>query len=122
MHDDGAFCFGPRDKADNLLNVARYAAQWPLIPLAELHASSVQHLRDLNMRWLLHTRRVKCLPPALLHNLLSKMRFRRALGLEIVTLLFGVASFAWTICARNVRACLPWRWPMHSLEVGIVLF
>ena len=62
VHDDGAFCFGPRDKVDNLLNVARYAAQWPLIPLAELHASSVQHPHDLSMRWLLHTRRVKCIP------------------------------------------------------------
>ena len=62
VHDDGAFCFGPRDEVDDLLSVARYAAEWPLIPVAELHASSVQHPGDLSMRWLLHTRRVNCIP------------------------------------------------------------
>ena len=32
VHSDGAFCFGPRDKVDNLLNMARYAAQRPSYP------------------------------------------------------------------------------------------
>ena len=45
-----------------LLNVECYIQQWPLIPIAELHASSVQHPDDPSMRWLLHSRRVACLP------------------------------------------------------------
>ena len=60
--DEGVFCFGPRDKIHKLLDVELYATQWPLIPLAELHASSVQHPAEPSMRWLLHTRRVQCTP------------------------------------------------------------
>ena len=32
VHDDGAFCSGPRDKVHNLLGVARYAAPLPSYP------------------------------------------------------------------------------------------
>ena len=64
MDDDGVFCAGPREKVDAILAVWRYASQWPLIPIAELHASSVQHPDDPSMRWLLHSRRVPCLPEA----------------------------------------------------------
>ena len=60
VDDSGAFCLGPKEKVDEILNVQRYIAQWPLIPVAELHASSVQHPDDLAMRWPLHSRRVKC--------------------------------------------------------------
>jgi hypothetical protein len=59
---NGAFCVGPKDKVHAILDVQRYITTWPLIPTAELHASSVQHPDDLGMRWLLHTRRVKCTP------------------------------------------------------------
>jgi hypothetical protein len=62
VDDSGAFCVGPREKVHAILDVQRYIAKWPLIPAAELHASSVQHPDDLGMRWLLHTRRVKCTP------------------------------------------------------------
>ena len=58
--DDGKFCLGPKEKVHPILDVQRYVARWPLIPTAELHASSVQHPDDIHMRWLLHTRRVKC--------------------------------------------------------------
>ena len=58
--DDGKFCLGPREKVHPILDVQRYVARWPLIPTAELHASSVQHPDDIDMRWLLHTSRVKC--------------------------------------------------------------
>ncbi len=62
IEDSGAFCFGPKNRTHEILDVQRYAAEWPLIPIVELHASSVQHPDDLSMRWLLHCRRVKCLP------------------------------------------------------------
>ena len=63
IEDSGAFCFGPTEKFQAILNVQRYVAQWPLVPLEELHASAIQHPDDLNMRWLLHTRRIKCILP-----------------------------------------------------------
>ena len=59
---DGNFCMGPKEKVHAFLDVGRYVSQWPLIPTAELHASSVQHPDDSSMRWLLHSRRVPCLP------------------------------------------------------------
>ena len=59
MEDSGAFCVGPKDKIHEILNVERYIKKWPLIPLAELHASSVQHPDEISMRWLLHSRRVQ---------------------------------------------------------------
>ena len=55
---DGVLCFGPRAQIDALLSVHAYAESWPKIPAEELHASSVQHPADPQMRWLLHTRRV----------------------------------------------------------------
>ena len=55
---DGVLCFGPRAQVDALLSVRAYAKDWPNIPVEELHASSVQHPADPQMRWLLHTRRV----------------------------------------------------------------
>ena len=55
------FCVGPKEKVHALLDVERYIQEWPLIPIAELHASSVQHPDDRSMRWLLHSRRVTCL-------------------------------------------------------------
>ena len=63
IDDDGTFCVGPKHKIHGILDVQRYAALWPLIPVDELHASSVQHPDDVDMRWLLHSRRVKCTPP-----------------------------------------------------------
>ena len=47
---------------DKLLDVRRYAARWPLIPAAELFASSVVHPVYPHMKWLLHTRSV-CMQP-----------------------------------------------------------
>ena len=52
IDDEGNFCVGAREKVHALLNVECYIQQWPLIPIAELHASSVQHPDDTNMRWL----------------------------------------------------------------------
>ena len=46
------------EAVNRLLNVERYAARWPLIPVAELHASSIQHPLHPEWRWLLHSRRV----------------------------------------------------------------
>ena len=47
-----------------LLAVERYAERWPLIPVAELHASSVQHPLHPDWRWLLHVKRVPVQPDA----------------------------------------------------------
>ena len=46
------------EAVNELLSVDRYAARWPLIPVEELHASSVQHPLHPEWRWLLHSRRV----------------------------------------------------------------
>ena len=46
------------ESVNGLLSVERYAARWPLIPVAELHASSIQHPLHPEWRWLLHSRRV----------------------------------------------------------------
>ena len=51
-------CIGDPDKTDMILGVQHYIAAWPKIPPEDLHASSVQHPRLPNMRWLLHSRRV----------------------------------------------------------------
>ena len=59
VEESGAFCVAPKDKIHKILNVERYIKKWPLIPQAELHASSVQHPDDNSMRWLLHSRRVE---------------------------------------------------------------
>ena len=81
VEGNGVFCFGPRDKIDAILNVRRYAAQWPLIPVSELHASSVQHPDDLGMRWLLHTRRVKCMPSSDVAQLAAKDVLPKSAGI-----------------------------------------
>ena len=47
-----------QEAVNALLSVERYAARWPLIPIEELHASSVQHPLHPAWRWLLHSRRV----------------------------------------------------------------
>ena len=55
---NSSLCIGDPDKVDKILGVQHYIAAWPKIPTEELHASSVQHPRHPNMRWLLHSRRV----------------------------------------------------------------
>ena len=44
---------------NELLDVGKYIEAWPLIPIEELHASSVQHPSFPQYRWLLNTRRVR---------------------------------------------------------------
>ena len=44
---------------NELLDVQKYIDAWPLIPIEELHASSVQHPSFPQYRWLLNTRRVR---------------------------------------------------------------
>ena len=39
------------EAVNGLLSVERYAARWPLIPVAELHASSIQHPLHPEWRW-----------------------------------------------------------------------
>ena len=58
VNEDSKFCLGPKEQVHLFLDIERDATRWPLIPIAELHASSVQHPDDVNMRWLLHSRRV----------------------------------------------------------------
>ena len=78
VDENGTFCVGPRDKVNDILAVGRYVSTWPLIPTEELHASSVQHPDDLNMRWLLHTRRVQCEPVSDVAQLTDKALPRSA--------------------------------------------
>jgi len=54
----GAYYIQSPEKVQQLLNVERYAERWPLIPVQELHASSVRHPNEKGWRWLLHSRRV----------------------------------------------------------------
>ena len=54
----GIYYIQTPDQVHKLLDVTRYAQRWPLIPIEELHASSIQHPANPEWRWLLHTRRV----------------------------------------------------------------
>ena len=58
MKHKGVYYLQSPEAVNGLLNVERYAARWPLIPVAELHASSIQHPLHPEWRWLLHSRRV----------------------------------------------------------------
>ena len=60
VEENGTFCIGPKEQINVILDVHRYVTQWPLIPAGELYASSVQHPDDVNMHWLLHSRRATC--------------------------------------------------------------
>ena len=55
--EDGYYVADPH-KIHQLLDVSKYIEAWPLIPIEELHASSVQHPTYPQYRWLLNTRRV----------------------------------------------------------------
>ena len=55
-------CFGSREKINEHLSTDGYMDRRPLIPVAELLASSVLHPADHSMAWLLHTRRTPVLP------------------------------------------------------------
>ena len=59
--EDGTCYLGCAQRVQKLLNVEAYAPVVPLCPVEELHASSAQHPRFPEMRWLLHTRRVPML-------------------------------------------------------------
>ena len=83
VDDNGTFCAGPRDKVNAILAVERYESTWPLIPAAELHASSVQHPDDLSMRWLLHNRRVQCGPASDVVQLAEPQALPRSAGVGL---------------------------------------
>ena len=55
-------CFGKRALINNHLSTDGYMDRRPLIPKAELLASSVLHPADHSLAWLLHTRRTPLLP------------------------------------------------------------
>ena len=55
-------CFGNRDLINEHLSVDGYMDRRPLIPKAELLASSVLRPADHSMAWLLHSRRTPLLP------------------------------------------------------------
>ena len=55
--EDGYYVADPH-KIHQLLDVGKYIEAWPLIPIEELHASTVQHPIYPQYRWLLNTRRV----------------------------------------------------------------
>jgi hypothetical protein len=57
-----ALCFGSRGKINEHLSTDGYMDRRPLIPKAELLASSVLHPADRSLAWLLHTRRTPLLP------------------------------------------------------------
>jgi len=60
--DQGFLYFGDAASVDRLLNVEAYVKAWPLIPKAELYASSVRHPAQKEYRWLLNSRRVPTTP------------------------------------------------------------
>ena len=55
-------CFGNRALINDHLSVDGYMDRRPLIPKAELLASSVIHPADESMAWLMHSRRIPLLP------------------------------------------------------------
>ena len=100
LEESGAFCFGPKEKIHAILDVQRYVAQWPLVPVEELHASAIQHPDDLNMRWLLHTRRIKCIPPNDVPQLADKDALPPSAGI-------GDKSASVWCCKRCVESLCP---------------
>ena len=58
LRDDAGYYVRSAADIDALLDVRKYSRAWPLIPLEELHASSIQHPTHPDYRWLLNTRRV----------------------------------------------------------------
>ena len=58
LRDEHGYYVIDADRINELLDVKKYIDAWPLIPIEELHASSVQHPRHPKYRWLLNTRRV----------------------------------------------------------------
>ena len=124
VEGSGALCFGPKGKIHEILNVERYIQKWPLIPKAELHASSVQHPDDTSMRWLLHTRRVKRhfrhAAAAALRNLLAY--FHQALASALKKKLHGCVKVASSTYASPNRRCLHWHWPTFSFWVDTTRF
>ena len=63
-HGDVYYLQSP-EKVHDILNVERYSERWPLIPLEELRASTVQHPEQPTWHWLLHTRRAPVQPTQL---------------------------------------------------------
>ena len=61
----GILYFGPAEVIQKFLAVEKYQERWPLVPAAELHASSVRHPMHPEYRWLLHSRRVPVLSEAI---------------------------------------------------------
>ena len=58
LNHRGVYCLQSLELVQKLLDVERYRQRWPLIPVDELHASSVQHPKHAEWRWLMHSRRV----------------------------------------------------------------
>ena len=56
----GEYYIQSPEQVHTFLDVNRYAQRWPLIPLQELHASSIQHPDHPEWRWRLHTHRAQC--------------------------------------------------------------
>ena len=50
-------------RVDKLLSARRYCERWPQIPEQEVFASGVRHPIFPEMIWLLHSRRIRLLPP-----------------------------------------------------------
>ena len=59
----GVYYLQSPEGVHELLSVERYAQRWSLIPLSELHASSVQHPEHSEWRWLLRVRRAPTMAP-----------------------------------------------------------
>ena len=57
LKDEDGYYVDSAEKIHDLLDVERYIRDWPLIPKQELYASSIQHPRYPEYRWLLNTRR-----------------------------------------------------------------
>ena len=74
--DSGTFCVGSKEKTHKILDVERYIEQWPLIPVAELHASNARHPDDISMRWsyipAASSANNQCLTPMALYHLQAR--------------------------------------------------
>ena len=58
LRDEEGYYVANAHRINELLDVKKYSEAWPRIPQEELHASSVQHPKYPEYRWLLNTRRV----------------------------------------------------------------
>ena len=108
----------PKDKINEILNVQCYIAQWPLIPVAELHASSIRHPDDAPCAGFCTLAVLSACLAAAGHTLLAEPNFQHLLAWAIKMPWCGAARFVWIFFAAAIQGCRRCRLRMPTSEAG----